>query len=402
MATYSYEAKNKNGEDHKGEMVVADKRTLTETLRKKGLYLVHSEEKKKKKSLLDIQITTGVPLMEKVLFTRHLAIMLKSGLSLSRALGNLKDQTKNKYFKEILSEIYKGVESGKPLAESMSAYPRIFPSMFTSMINIGELSGSLDKVLLQLAFQMQRDYELIRKVKGAMYYPIVILTAMVGIAIMMVVFVMPKLTQIFDSFEADLPITTKMLIGASNFLIYKWPIAVGVLAVIVVLFVMFFKTEKGKQMSSMAGLKLPKVGMIIKEINTARFARSLSSMLKSGVPVVKALEITAASLGNLKYREALLYSAEIVKKGDSLSQGLAKFSNIFPPVVNQIISVGEETGSLDEILNEIASFYESEVDQELKNISSIIEPVLMLILGVGVAVVAVSVISPIYSLTGQI
>lgn len=402
MPKFKYKARTKTGAEKSGEVSASDKHTLSDMLKKEGLYLVQSEKKEEKKVSLNVNITSGVSLLERVMFARHLAIMLKSGLSISKALRNIKTQTKNKHFKEILEDVYKNVEAGNPLAKSMAKYPKVFNEMFTSMIDIGEISGNLDKVLMQLSEQMQRDYDLIKKVKGAMYYPVVVLLAMVGIAVMLVIVVMPKLIAIFESFEADLPWSTELMINATNYMLSDWPIVLGALIALIIVVIVLLRTKGGKGTMSRVGLRIPKVGKIIKEVNTARFARALSSMLKSGVPVVKALEITSRSLGNTQYREALLESSKVVKKGDSLSLGLAKYANILPPVVNQIISVGEQTGTLDEVLDEIASFYEAEVDQDLKNISSIIEPVLMLILGAGVAVVAISVISPIYSLTGTL
>ncbi len=343
-----------------------------------------------------------VPLKEKLFFVQYLGIMLKAGISLSRCLNTLAIQTSNKRFASIINNIAKNIEKGKSLTESLSNHKGIFGELFINMVEAGELSGNLEDVLKQLYIQIKKQNELISKVKGALTYPVVIIFAMGGIGIFMIVTVVPKLTDMLKSFNAELPIATKILIAVSDFIVGNIVISLVALIVFVLIFIQILRTYKGKYYFQAIFLIAPVFSGIIKKINLARFSRTISSLLKSDIMIIKTFQITANVLGNLHYRQAVKEMSEKLKKGSQINEIVSAYPKLFPPVVNQIISVGEETGELDSILAELAEFYENEVDKIMDNLPSIIEPILILALGLGVGGMAVAIIMPMYTLTSSI
>ncbi len=343
-----------------------------------------------------------IPEKEKIFFIQHLRVMIRSGMSLSRALNTLSKQTKNKRFQEILFDIRDNIEKGNSFAESLKKHSKIFGELFVNMINAGEISGKLEGTLNELFLQMKKDYEIKGKVKGAMIYPAVVLFAMVSIGIGMMVFVVPKLAGIFLQAGAELPLPTKILIATSDFLIHKSIFLILGLIFLVFGIKFFLKNENNKYYFHFFLLRIPILGKIIQKINLARLLRTLSSLLKTDIPIAKTLKISSKVLGNIPFRRSVNQAAEKVVKGISIADTLKNQNKLFPPVVTEMISVGEETGSLDDVLAEMASFYEEDVDQTMKNLPSIIEPVLILVLGVGVALMAIAIIMPMYKLTSNI
>ena len=344
----------------------------------------------------------NVPVTEKIFFVQHLRVMIRAGVSLSSALNVLSAQSSNKRFKSVLTDIKNGVEKGNAFSDSIKKHTNIFGNLFVSMIKAGEMGGKLEEVLNQLFVQMKKDHEIQSKVRGAMIYPAVVLFAMVGIGILMMVFVVPKLAEVFAESATTLPLPTRILMASSGFIVNN-----GILLIIVAIFavggfIFTIKTPKGKYYFDYFLLKIPIIGKIIKKINLARFSRTLSSLLKTDISITKTLNITSEILGNEIYKKVTLEAADKVTKGISIAKTLKEETSIFPPVVTEIITVGEETGSLDDVLDEMAGFYEEEIDQTMKNLPSIIEPVLILFLGVGVALMALAVIMPMYSLTDAI
>lgn len=343
-----------------------------------------------------------VPISEKLFFVQHLSIMLKAGISLSIALRTLSKQTNNKKFSKIITEISKNVEKGTSFTESLRPYEKIFGQLFINMIESGEISGKLEDVLKRLYVQFKKNHEIVSKVKGALTYPVVILTAMAGIGTFMMISVIPKITSMFKDFKAELPLATKLLIKLSDSLIANGLLYLAALIVFIIIIIKSIRTAKGKYIFDGMLLKLPIFSKIIKKINLARFARAISSLLKTDIMLVKSFQITANILGNSRYKEALNQMGDQIKKGGTINEVIANYETLFPPVVAQMISIGEETGELDYILEELAEFYEGEIDQTMNNLPSIIEPVLILILGLVVGGMAVAVIMPMYSLTSAI
>ncbi|MDA3840168.1 MAG: type II secretion system F family protein [Patescibacteria group bacterium] len=370
-------------------------------LRSKG---VGKDNKENQYSLMDkinmfLLTLSKVPLKERLFFVQHLGIMLKAGISLSKALKTISNQSENKYFQSILADLASQVEKGSGFSDSLRKYEKVFGEMFISMIDAGELSGKLEEVLHELFIQMKKEHALISKVKGALTYPAVIIMAMLGIGTFMLIFVIPKITEMFDSLEAELPLPTKILIAVSDALANNGILSLAILIISIIITVKVLKTYKGKFYFQLILLKTPVFGPIIKKINLARFARNISSLLKTDIMIIKCFQITANVLGNLHYRKALEEMAIQIKKGTNINEIAAQYPKLFPPMVVQMISIGEETGEIDNILMELAEFYEEEVDQIMQNLPAIIEPLLILGLGVGVGGVAVAVIMPMYALT---
>lgn len=339
-----------------------------------------------------------IPLKERLFFVQYLGIMLKSGVSLAAGLKTLGQQTQNKYFAFIISDVAGKVEKGVSLAESLKPHEKIFGELFINMVEAGEVSGKLEDVLIQLYVQMKKNHELLSKVKGALTYPIVILVAMTGIGTFMMVAVVPKMIGIFKEFDAELPLATKILIKITDMLTEHGLLAGVFIIVFILLFVQILKTKKGKYIFQGILLKLPVFSPIIKQINLARFARTISTLLKTDIMIIKTFQITGNILGNLHYRKAIYEMSARIKKGSQINEIVQAYPNLFPPVVGQMMSVGEQTGELDNILGELAEFYEGEVSKTMDNLPSIIEPILILVLGIIVGGVAVAIIMPMYSL----
>lgn len=364
------------------------------------------QEQKKSVSFLEwanryLLRLTPISLKEKLFFVQYLVPMLKVGISLSKALKTLAQQSQNKRFKAILIEVGTKVEAGSSFTEAVRPHVSVFGELFVNMIEAGELSGNLENVLEQIYIQMKKDHELISKIKSALTYPIVIMAAMFGIGAFMFVVVIPRMTSIFKEMNVELPLVTRILISVSNAIANNGLLSLLILIVFILLFIKIIKTKKGKYIFQGLVLKIPIIAPIIKKINLARFARNLSSLLKTEIMIVKSFKITSNVLGNIRYREAISEMGNKLKKGEKLGESIKSYPKLFPPVVSQMISVGEETGELDNILNELAEFYENEVDQIMKELPSLIEPLLILVLGVGVGGVAAAVIMPMYSLSSS-
>ncbi len=343
-----------------------------------------------------------VPLKEKLFFVQHLGLMLKSGISLSRALKTLAIQSSNKRFQDILTQTAKKVEEGSSFAEALEPHEKVFGEMFTSMINAGEISGKLEDVLNQLFIQMKKEHHLISKVKGALTYPSVIIFAMIGIGTFMLVVIVPKITSMFSELGAELPIATKILISMSDAIVNNGILVVIGLIVFITALVNALKTAKGKFIFQAILLKTPIFGTIIKKINLARFSRNISSLLQTDIMIIKSFGITADVLSNVHYKKSIKEMAENIKDGGKISEAINNYPNLFTPVVAQMIAIGEETGELDTILVELAEFYEEEIDQIMENLPTIIEPVLILMLGLGVGGVALAIVMPMFSISSAI
>lgn len=340
-----------------------------------------------------------VPLKEKLFFVQNLGIMLKAGISLSVSLTTLSKQTSSKFFKKIMLDISAQVEKGAGFAVALKKHERIFGELFVNMVEAGEISGKLEDVLYQLYVQLKKQNELTSKVKGALTYPLVILFAMGGIGTFMLIFVVPKITIMLKEFNTELPLPTKILIGTSDF-VAAHGVIVGLSVIFFTLaFIRILKTRKGKLLFEVALLHFPIISPILKKINLARFCRTISSLLKTDIMIIKTFQITASVLGNLHYRDALLEMSERIKKGGQINEVVNNYPKLFPPVVSQMIAVGEQTGELDTILEELAIFYENEIDQIMNNLPAIIEPLLILLLGGAIGGMAVSIIMPMYSIT---
>lgn len=345
------------------------------------------------------EFLTTVKLTDKLFFTQNLSLMSRSGIPLSQALESLVKQTENKKFKAILSDLVLHIQKGEPFSEQLKAYPKVFSEIFVNMVHAGEESGKLEEILKTLTNQLRNEHELRSKVKGAVAYPTVVLIAMLGITTGLVVFIVPKLAAMFEGAGIKLPLPTRILLGLSAFAGHYSYILLAIIIFVVIVFIKFKKTHTGKLIFHLAILKAPVVGTLAKKINIARFSRSLASLLKTDIPIVKSFDIASKTLNNIYYQEALVKIGEQLKSGTSIGENLSIYSHLFPPTITQMVSVGEETGKLDEILEQIALFYEEDLDSTLKNLPALLEPILILLLGATVGGVAIAIMMPIFSLS---
>lgn len=400
MAEFVYTARDKQGEIVSDVLTASSRENVAQTLRAQGLLPTSIKERKRLVfNFRNIASRIGyVSILEKLTFIKNLSVTMKAGLPVSRALRVLTRQMPNQYFRQVVGELANKVESGTSLSVSMEDHPRLFSPIIISMVRVGEQTGELDKSLEYLGVQISRDYNLIRRTKGALTYPAVVVGALVVIGYLMFTFVMPKLIQSFKEFEVDLPILTQIIIKAVD-LFSKYSILVLILlAAVIVVFFLWRRTPNGRVILHKAALVFPVFGKISKKLNLARFTIIFSGLLRSGMPIVDALKSTSETMTNLYYQKALLDASEKVKVGVDLVVALEKYPKLFTPMVTQMIQVGEESGTMEKVLAEVSNFYETEVDDTVKNLSSIIEPLLVIIIGAVVGVLAVGLIMPIYNI----
>lgn len=343
----------------------------------------------------------GISFTEKMFFVDHLKVMIHAGLSLVEALEILAKETGNHALKIIIAEITIEVSGGRQLSEVLLRHPKIFPPIYVKMIEAGEVSGKLEESLAQVALQMKKTHELSSSIRGAMIYPSVILFVMVGIGVLMTTVILPKLLTIFDEFDSELPLATKILMAITNFM--SQPINLIIISIFLILVCICFlyllkNSLKFRVSIHTLLLHLPIIGKVIKKINLARFSLTLSSLLKSAIPIIDAITITAETCGNINYTISLMKTAKEIETGTPLSDSLRVYEFLYPPMVTEMIMVGERTGEIDSLLTELATFYNDDVDKTMKNFTTVIEPILIVLLGLAVGGVAVAVIMPMYSL----
>ncbi len=406
MATFQVRTIDNEGISHDEVREVDDRAALYASLKAKGSTLVSLTEinSKKGKSILamDIPFLSKVKLHDKIIFSRNLAAMLDAGLPLSRALTVIEKQTTQKKFKDLIAALNTSIRGGTTLSAAMKEHSDTFSNIMVSMVKAGEESGSLSQSLRIVANQMESSYTLIRKIRGALMYPTIVLLAMVAIGFFMLTNVVPTLAATFQSFNAQLPLQTQVIIDVSNFLkTYIVYVLIAIVVAIVAVY-LFTRTARGKRTTSFIYLHLPIVGEILKEVNSARTARTLSSLLSSGVDFLVAVRITTDVLQNPYYKEVIALVEKKVEKGEPIAEIFNEKLKLYPPFVGEMVSVGEETGQLPQMLLGVATFYENDVDQKTKDLSSIVEPVLMIVIGAAVGFFAISIISPIYSLSSVI
>jgi len=341
----------------------------------------------------------GIPATAKIFLLQNLAVMIRTGLPLADALETLSKQGKNQRLKMIMEESQTQIRNGKTFAESITPYQKEFGEMFINMISAGEQSGNLESVLNNLYVQAKKEHTLKTKIKNALTYPVIIVCAMFGIGTFILIYVLPNITAIFTEMNTELPLPTKILIAISNFTQANGLILGPTIIVAFIIFLRYIKTKTGRRLWHSFLLRLPVISEIVKKINIARTAQNLSSLIQTDIPIPESFNITSKIVGNVIYKKALEEAAEKVKKGEKLAVILGAYPHIFPPIFIQMIMVCEETGALDEVLKNLAEFYQEDVEQTMENLPVIIEPILMILMGLGVGALAVAVILPIYSMT---
>lgn len=351
---------------------------------------------------MDIKLTSGIKMEEKITFTKNLSAMLTAGLTLSRALSVIERQSTNKNLKKITSELEEAVKKGDAFNEALAKHPAVFSKLFIAMTRAGEESGTLAESLKVVAKQMDRSFTLSRKVRGAMIYPAVILFAIIVIGILMMVYVVPTLASTFEELKVELPTATKVIIATSNFMATHVILVFLLLAGFTALLIWFMRTKTGSNLILMASLHIPVIGSLVRETMSARAARAMSSLLSSGVEMLSAIQIAEEVVGDNPFGKVVNEAGVRVKKGEPLSQAFSEHNKLYPVFMGDMIAVGEETGKVSDMLGQVAEYYEQDVEDGTKDLSTIIEPMLMLVIGGAVGVFAVSMISPIYSLSSNI
>lgn len=405
MARFTYTAERHDGEVYKGIAEARDRFELYQMVRQEGGRIVEvAEDRRGNKWGLAYwnMLVVRVSEYEKILFARNLGAMLAAGLSLARALSVMERQTKNAKLSGVIAEVASDVRKGDTLHAALSKFPRMFSNLFIAMVRAGEEGGDLPASLAVVAEQMERMYTLKKKVRGALMYPAVVVVAMVGIGVLMMVQVVPTLAQTFDEMGASLPKSTLFVIGVSNFLVEYTVLAVILVVLATAGLYVGFRTRAGKRLLDMVFLRLPAIGSIVREVNAARTSRTLASLLSSGVDVITALGIVGEVVQNSYFQDVIKSAAHGVAKGDPLSLSFTRREDLYPAFVGEMMAVGEETGQTTEMLKRLAAFYEDEVDRKTKDMSTVIEPFLMVAIGAGVGFFAISMISPIYSLSNTI
>ena len=402
MGQFSYSARDKSGVIQKGSVFAPDRAGASAALQAKGLtpILVKENVQQAKGGAAQgglmgkLNGLMKVKLEDKVIFSRQFATMINAGVPIAQSLNILQQQSESPKLKAAVADLTKQVTGGATLANAMAAHPDVFDNIYVNMVRAGETGGLLDQVLDRLATQQEKDAEIVSKVKGAMIYPGVITTATVGAFFFLMTVIVPKLSSIFEDAGADLPIYTKILLVISKFLVSYWWMIIGGVVVAAVLYVRWHRTQAGRRVVDKLMLKAPIFGPIIMKVNVARFARTFGSLMASGISVLDAINATKSALSSTVYQDELAIVAEKVKNGKPMSEQI-KASPYFPAIVGQMLSVGEETGKVDEILLKLADFYEKEVDNVVAGITSIIEPILIMVLGGMVGFIVISVFGPI-------
>ncbi len=404
MPVYIWEGVTRKDEIKKGEMEAVDEITVRGLLRRQGLKNI--EVKQKPKDLMEylpfLQVLQG-KIKEKsvVVFCRIFSTMINAGLPLIQCLDLLSQQEQNKTFSKIIKSIKEDIEGGTSLTNALKKYPHIFDELFVNLIAAGEAGGILDVILERLSNYMEKAMKLKAKVKGAMTYPIAVLLISFAVVALLLIKVIPVFAKMFEGMGGELPALTAALISASNFAQTYWYIIMGIPIAIYMGFKQYYKTEKGRWSVDALMLKMPVFGELLKKVAVAKFSRTLSTMMSSGVPILEGLSIVSKTSGNVVIEDALMKTRQSISEGQSIAEPLTK-TGIFPPMVVQMIAVGEATGALDSMLAKIANFYDDEVDVAVEALTSLLEPVMMVFLGGIVGTMIVAMYLPIFKLASVV
>lgn len=399
---YKYKARSKDGQSQQGVVEAGSSRTAKEVLMKNGLTLVSLSEAREIPVISSIMRTwEGVRPREFVIFARQLSVLIDSKVPLLSALNSIATQIDNRFFALKINSIIVDIDGGSSFSDALAKHPDAFSKFYINMVRAGEASGTLQKALNDLADNVEKNYELTAKLRGALYYPGFILSAMIAVSFLMMSFVIPKLLEILEETQVTLPLQTRILIAVSGFCAnYWWAIAAAMIGGVIA-FVYYIKTEDGKKEYDQWILRIPIVKTMLHNVYIARFSENLATLIQSGLPITTGLLITSDVVGNEVYRKIIREAANEIKKGGGIAEVLNRYDEI-PPVVVQMVRVGEHTGRIDYTLTKITEFYTKETDRMVKNFSSLIEPTLMIILAVGVGIIVSAVLLPIYQVATSI
>ena len=403
MAKFAWEGKVRGGQVQKGEMEASNEAAVMAQLRRQGIMPTKVKERGKG---LDVELKIPgfggkVTIKDKVVFTRQFATMIDAGLPLVQCLDILSRQQDNKMFKKVLAEVKESVESGATFAEALKKHPKVFDELFVNLVAAGEVGGILDTILNRLAAYLEKSHKLRKRVKGAMTYP----ATVVGIALIVIsvilIFVIPAFEKMFADFGSSLPVPTQIVINFSNFVRSYILAIIGVVIAAIFFFKRFYATPRGRELVDAYALRLPVFGVLIRKVAVAKFSRTLGTMISSGVPILDGLDIVAKTAGNRTIEKAIYNVKQSISEGKTIAEPLEKTS-VFPPMVCQMIAVGEQSGSIDAMLAKIADFYDDEVDEAVGNLTAMMEPMLMLFLGTTVGGLVIAMYLPIFKIAGAV
>lgn len=400
MALFIYKARDFQGVDHKGTIDTVDASRAARILSKKGLVVTSIKEKRNASPFFE-RLFNRVSFDEMVISTRQLSTMIESGLVLSESINILVGQQSNPAFKKVWEEVLRDINSGLDLASSLKKHPEVFPPLYCSLVKAGEQAGNLDVILIEMANNLERDREFRSRIRGALVYPVMVIGMMVIVGAIMMFFVIPRLTSLYTQSDIDLPLPTKILIGSSNFLISYWWALLLFIVGGVFAFRRWVATPEGKYAFDEFLLKVPLIGKVIRGASLTSFTRTFGLLTTAGVPILDSIAIVSDVTNNAVYKRALSETRLGIERGLTMSAQLEEVG-VFPKIVSQMYRVGEETGKVDKISFKLAEYFESEADHLVKNLTVIIEPLILVILGVGVAFLVLSIILPIYKLTTSV
>jgi len=393
---YLWKGQSPKGETIAGEYEAEDRRQVSDYLRKRRVTITSIKKKPQEVSLSFLQ-RKSIGVKDLSVFTRQFATMVNAGLPLVQCLDVLARQQEKPFFKGVIAQVMTDVEGGSTLAEGLAKHPKVFSDLFVNMIAAGEAGGILDLILTRLAVFLEKADALQRKVKGAMMYPAIVLTVAVVACVFMLMGVIPVFAKMFEDFGGELPMPTRIVMGMSNFLsAYWWALIAGIFA-FVVLFKKYRDTEGGRMRTDRLSLRIPVLGSVLRKSAVSRFTRTLGTLIGSGVPILQGLDITSKTAGNKVLQEAIGKTAESISQGDTIAEPLAA-SGVFPPMVVQMISIGEQTGALDEMLAKIADFYDDEVDTAVEALTAAIEPLMIVLMGTMVGGMLVAMYLPMFKM----
>lgn len=397
MATFTYKARNWDGKIVSAEMEGESKEVCIAKLREKGYFVTSIGEKKGSGGMSFSFLQRGVSSQEICIFARQFATMIGAGVPLVRCLSILQTQADNPTFKKIITQIRSDVEGGSTFSKSLEKHPKVFTDLFCSLVKAGEIGGILDSILERLADYLESTETLKAKVKGALTYPVVVFGIAAMVVLALVMFVLPQFKEIFMGMNIELPLATTVLLATSDFMVSWWFIIIPACVAVPILIWNFFQTKTGSRIFDTNILRMPAIGMMMRKVAVAKFTRTLGTLIASGVPILQALEVTSQTAGNVVISDAVDKTRISIREGESIADPLRN-SGVFPPMVVQMIAVGEETGELDKMLSKIADFYDTEVDTAVKGLTSVIEPIVIVFMGIVIGGIVLAVFMPMLKL----
>lgn len=400
MKRFIYKAKDRTGQLVTGEVEASTISVAAKLVRQRGLVVITIKPASESLISLIRRFRERITLSDVSTFTRQLATMVNAGLPITEALLILRSQTKGA-MQKVVAQILTDIEGGESLSTSVSKHPKVFNPTYIALIKSGEVGGVMDEVLARLADNLERQQEFKGKVKGALIYPAIIIIGMFVVALIMMIFVIPRLTSLYGEFNAKLPVATKILIGISGFFMKAWPLLLVVGVIGLYAFQAYRKTPAGRKKTDELQFKLPIIGDLQRQVILTELTRTLSLMVGSGVSILEGLNITAGVVGNTVISDALKDAAKQVEKGFPIAYSFSKHPEAFPFILSQMVAVGEETGKMEEVLQKVSHVFEVESDQRVKGLTSAVEPLVMILLGLGVGFLVIAIILPIYNLTSQ-